>query len=89
MKSTSKAASASTANTACITTDGVRVEVERVGVHSTVHGQRSARVYVRIRPVGSTSGLDAGPRTSLSFALDGAYAVGALLQSAAAGRSAA
>ena len=78
-----------TAQSACITTDGVRVEVERVGSHSTVHGPRSARVYVRIRPVGSTPGLDAGPRTSLSFTLDGAYAFGALLQSAAAGRSAA
>lgn len=78
------------AHSACITTDGVRVEVERVGVHSTIHGPRAARVYVRIRPAGSAPGVDAGPRTSLSFTAQGAHDVGLLLlRSATAGRSAA
>ena len=79
MKPTPRAAQAAQMHAACITTDGVRIEVERVGAHSTVHGPRGARVYVRIRPSSATPGLDTGPRTCLSFSLTGAHAVGLLL----------
>ena len=88
-RATNKAAPASAAQTACIATDGVRVEVERVGTHATVHGPRGARVYVRIGPSNGAPGLDAGPRTCLSFTLTGAHDVGLLLMRAALARSAA
>lgn len=76
-------------STAKITTDGLSIEVERVAPHTTVHGNRGARVYVRMRPSGSEPGRDDGPRTCLTLTPEGAYAFGLLLQqSAIAGRAA-
>lgn len=63
--------------------DGLSIEVERVAPHTTVHGPRGARVYVRIRPVGAEPGRDAGPRTCLTLSLTGAERFGALLQDVA------
>lgn len=63
--------------------DGLNIEVDHVGEHRTVHGSRSARVYVRIRPAGAEPGRDAGPRTSLSLSPLAAERLGLLLQHAA------
>lgn len=63
--------------------DGLSIEVDHVGNHPTVHGARSARVYVRIRPAGAEPGRDAGPRTSLSLSPHAAERLGLLLQRSA------
>jgi hypothetical protein len=71
-------------NTAKITTDGMAIEVERIADHSTVHGPRGPRVYVRIRPASAEPGRDAGPRTCLALSPQDAHAFGLLLQQAGA-----
>lgn len=69
--------------TAAIVTDGLKIEAEPVPCALTIHGQRGARVYVRIRPYATEPGIDAGLRNGLTLTPAGAHAFGALLQAAA------
>ena len=72
-------------NTARIVASGLSIEVERVAQHHTVHGKRTPRVYVRLRPASSEPGRDNGPRTCLTLEPADAQAFGLLLQHSAGG----